>query len=52
MDRLIRETIELDMHPHNMKGEGDLILSKSWKPLINLLKGEKQQFQVNDSNGP
>jgi hypothetical protein len=36
MDRLIREAIELDMHPHNMK---------TWKPLIHL-KGKKQQFNV------
>jgi hypothetical protein len=48
MDRHIREAIELDMHPHNMNREDGLILSKLWK---HLLKGQKQQFQVNDSNG-
>jgi hypothetical protein len=51
MDRLIREATELDLYPHNMKREDGLILSKAWKPLINLLKGQKQHFQVKDSNG-
>jgi hypothetical protein len=38
MDRIVREAVEIELHPYNIHREGGFCLSKSWKPLIDSLK--------------
>jgi hypothetical protein len=38
MDRIVKEAIEIELHPYNIKREGGFCLSKSLKPLIGSLK--------------
>jgi hypothetical protein len=38
MALIVREVIEIELHPYNINREGGFCLDKSWKPLISSLK--------------
>jgi hypothetical protein len=38
IDRIVREAIEIELHPYNINREGGFCLRTSWKPLIGSLK--------------
>jgi hypothetical protein len=38
MDRIVREAIEIELHPYNINREGGFCPSILWKPLIGSLK--------------
>ena len=42
MESLIRDAIEIEMHPNNINRDGGFNLSKSWKPLLHNLKKKRE----------
>lgn len=45
-DRLIREAIEIEMHPNNMNREDGLILSTAWRPLLRKLREKRDKHST------
>jgi hypothetical protein len=50
-DRIIREAIEIELHPNNMNKDDGFCLSKSWKPLIYSLKDRRKHRQRDGGSG-
>jgi hypothetical protein len=51
MDHIIREAIEIGLHPSDMDWEEGFCLSKSWKPLIYSLKDCKKSPSHGSKSG-
>jgi len=48
MEPLIREAVELQMHPHNSNRDDALTLSETWKPLFRLLRESRWRLSSDD----
>jgi hypothetical protein len=38
MDHLVKEAIEIRLHPNNFNSDGGFNLSRAWQPVTNMLK--------------
>jgi hypothetical protein len=46
IDHILREAIEIDLHPKILNRDDGLCLSKLWKPLLYSLKGDRKLAQL------
>jgi excinuclease UvrABC helicase subunit UvrB len=48
MDRIVKEAIEIRLHPNNFNRDGGFNFSRAWQPVTNMLKQSGETISKQD----
>jgi hypothetical protein len=52
MDRIIKEAIEIKLHPDNINRDGGYILSRAWQPVLRQIGTSQQGLRTQQYKQP